>query len=223
MTPAEYYKANMGLVHVVSRKGFSRMAAAKVVIDYEDVFQEMSIVFLKALEKFDESKGFKFSTYYFMCAFNRLNRWAQDLIEERLKHGVVSIEELGHNVGDGGDMDMGGMMSDMSDPSADPESSYRVRELLDHMAKSLSPLAGLILEWSIAPPEEVMTEIRKAQKYAEYGRAKGHNSRCMVQVSPRYIASFVRMISDVSQPEVTKALREIEELRYSDAKLFVGA
>ena len=223
MTPAEYYKANMGLVHVVSRKGFSRMAAAKVVIDYEDVFQEMSIVFLKALEKFDESKGFKFSTYYFMCAFNRLNRWAQDLIEERLKHGVVSIEELGHNVGDGGDMDMGGMMSDMSDPSADPESSYRVRELLDHMAKSLSPLAGLILEWSIAPPEEVMTEIRKAQKYAEYGRAKGHNSRCMVQISPRYIASFVRMISDVSQPEVTKALREIEELRYSDAKLFVGA
>lgn len=222
MTPAEYYKANMGLVHVVSRKGFSRMVAAKVVIDYEDVFQEMSIVFLKAFEGFDESKGFKFSTYFFMCAYNRLNRWAQDLIEERLKHGVVSIEELGHNL-EGDDIDMGSMMQDMSDPSADPESSYRVRELLEHMATTLSPLAGLILQWSIAPPEEVMTEVRKAHQYAEYGRSKGHNSRCMVQINPRYIASFVRMISDASQPEVTKALREIEELRYSDAKLFVGA
>lgn len=222
MTPAEYYKANMGLVHVVSRKGFSRMAAAKVVIDYEDVFQEMSIVFLKAFEGFDESKGFKFSTYFFMCAYNRLNRWAQDLIEERLKHGVVSIEELGHNL-EGDDIDMGSMMQDMSDPSTDPESSYRVRELLEHMATKLSPLAGLILQWSIAPPEEVMAEVRKAHQYAEYGRSKGHNSRCMVQISPRYVASFIRMISDASQPEVTKALREIEELRYSDAKLFVGA
>lgn len=222
MTPAEYYKANMGLVHVVSRKGFSRMAAAKVVIDYEDVFQEMSIVFLKAFEGFDESRGFKFSTYFFMCAYNRLNRWAQDLIEERLKHGVVSIEELGHNL-DGDDIDMGSMMQDMSDPSADPESSYRVRELLEHMATKLSPLAALILEWSIAPPKEVMVEVRKAHQYAEYGRSKGHNSRCMVQVSPRYVASFIRMVSDASQPEVTKALRELEELRYSDARLFVGA
>lgn len=223
MTPADFYKANMGLVHAVSRKGFSRLATAKVVIDYEDVFQEMSIVFLKAFEKFDESKGFKFSTYYFMCAYNRLNRWAQDLIEERLKYGVVSIEELSQAAGDGEDLDISTMMQDYADPSSDPESSYRVTELLEHMVKTISPLAGLILEWSIAPPQEVMTEVRKAQDYAEYGRSMGHNSRCMVQVSPRYIASFISMISDVSQPEVTKALKEIEDIRYSEAKLFVGA
>jgi RNA polymerase sigma factor (sigma-70 family) len=223
MTPAEYYKANLGLVHSVSRKGFSRLATAKVVIDYEDVFQEMSIVFLKAFEKFDESKGFKFSTYYFMCAYNRLNRWAQDLIEERLKHGVVSIEELGQMTGEGDDFDMSAAMTDYADPSTDPESSYRVKELLDHMLKTLSPLAGLILEWSIAPPDEVMTEVRKAQDYAAYGRSQGHNTRCMVQVSPRYVASFIRMVSDVTPPEVAKALKEIEDIRYADAKHFVGA
>lgn len=222
MTPADFYKANMGLVHAVSRKGFSRLATAKVVIDYEDVFQEMSIVFLKAFEGFDESKGFKFSTYFFMCAYNRLNRWAQALIEERLKHGVVSIEELGHGA-DGEDIDMGNLMEEFADPSTDPESSYRVTELLEYMLKTVSPLAGLILEWSIMPPQEVMAEVRKAHQYAEYGRSKGHNARCMVQVSPRYIASFISMISDVSQPEVTKALKEIEEIRYADAKLFIGA
>lgn len=222
MTSADFYKANMGLVHAVSRKGFSRLATAKVVIDYEDVFQEMSIVFLKAFEGFDESKGFKFSTYYFMCAYNRLNYWAQRLIEERLKHGVVSIEELSKG-SDGDDMDLGNVMQDYADPSTDPESSYRVTELLQYMLKNVSPLAGLILEWSIMPPQEVMTEVRKAHQYAEYGRSRGHNARCMVQVSPRYIASFISMISDVSQLEVTKALKEIEEIRYSDAKLFVGA
>ena len=222
MTPADYYKANMGLVHVVSRKGFSRLAAAKVVIDYEDVFQEMSIVFLKAFEKFDESRGFKFSTYFFMCAYNRLNRWAQDLIEERLKHGMVSIEELGDSM-DGESGDMSQVLTDYADPGADPESIFRVTELLEYMAKTLSPLASLILEWSIAPPEEVMTEVRKAQHYADYGRSTGHNSRCMVQVTPRYIASFIGMISNATPPEVSGALKEIETMRYTDAKRFIGA
>ncbi len=222
MTPAEFYKANMGLVHAVSRKGFSRLATAKVTIDYEDVFQEMSIVFLKALEGFDESRGFKFSTFYFMCAYNRLNKWAQDMIEERLKHGVVSIDELNAS-SDEGDMDLASTLEDYADRSSNPESSYRVQELLEYMAKTLSPLAGLILEWSIAPPEEVLTEVRKAQHYAEYGRSKGHNTRCMVQVTPRYVASFIRMISDVSQPDVAKALKEIDDLRYSEASRFVGA
>ena len=222
MTTADFYKANLGLVHAVSRKGFSRLAAAKVTIDYEDVFQEMSVVFLKAFEGFDESKGFKFSTYYFMCAYNRLNRWAQDMIEERLKHGVVSIDEL-NDSSEQGDMDLASTLEEFVDPSSDPESSYRVRELLEYMAKTLSPLAGLILEWSVAPPEEIVIEVRKAQHYAEYGRSKGYNVRCMVQVSPRYVAGFVRMISNVSQPEVTRALKEIEDIRHLKAPYFIGA
>lgn len=220
MTPADYYKANMGLVHTVARKGFKRLASARVTIEYEDVFQEMSVVFLKAFEGFDASKGFKFSTYYFMCAYNRLNSWAQDMIEERLKHGVVSIDELSHHGGE--DFDLAQSMSEFADPSADPESHYRVTELLQHIAKSLSPLAALILTWSVTPPQEVMIEVRKAHTYAEYGRSRGYTSRCMVQVSPRYVATFIRMISDVSVAEVNKALKEIDELRYSDAKRFIG-
>lgn len=221
MTPADFYKTNMGLVHNVSRKGFARLAAAKVVIDYDDVFQEMSIVFLKAFDKFDASKGFQFSTFYFMCAFNRLNRWAQLLIEERLKHGVVSVEELG--AGGDEDIDIASVISDFADPSSNPESSYRVQELLNYMSEALSPLAVLILEWSIAPPQELMTEVHKAQQYAEYGRATGHNSRCFVQIGPKYVASFIQLISDASQTEVNRALKELEHLRYKEAKRFIGA
>ena len=222
MTSADFYKANLGLVHAVSRKGFGRLMAARVTIDYEDVFQEMSVVFLKAFEGFDESKGFKFSTYYFMCAYNRLNRWAQDMIEERLEHGVVSVEEL-NDSSELGDMDLGSTLEEFTDPSSDPESSYRVQELLEYMAKTLSPLAKLILEWSVTPPEEIVTEVRKAHHYAEYGRSKGYNVRCMVQVSPRYVAGFVRMISNVSQPEVARALKEIEDMRHLKVPHFIGA
>ena len=215
---AEFYKANVGLVHTVARKGYSRLVAANVGIDYEDVFQEMSVVFLKAYEGFDASKGFKFSTYFFMSAYNRLNSWASDLIDERLKHGVVSIDELNDS---GGEEDYS-LEDVMLVDAATPEAHCRVTELLEHIARTLSPLANLILTWAVAPPKELLDEVRKAELNAEFGRSIGLNVRCMTSVNPRFVSRFIQMISDVTQSELNKALKEIDALRYTDTKRFIG-
>jgi DNA-directed RNA polymerase specialized sigma24 family protein len=218
MNAADYYKANVGLVHSVSKKGYGRLRSAGVGMDYEDIFQEMSIVFLKAYSGFDESQGFKFSTYYFRAAYNKLNTWAQKLIDERLEHGVVSIQELNHSE-DGENSLEDVLMVD----ATTPEAQYRVTQFLSHVNDSLTPLASLILAWVLQPPPQLMTEVKKAEANAQYGRTLGYNSRCMVNISPRYIAKFIQMISDVKQPEVDRALKEIERLRRIDAKQFIGA
>ena len=218
MNAAQYYQANVGLVHTVARKGHARLLAAGVGLDYDDVFQELSIVFLKAYEKFDADRGFKFSTYFWMSAYNKLNSWAQDMIDERIKHGVVSVQELSTRAGE--EVDLEEVL--MADP-ATPEAHYRVTEFVEHIAKSLSPLAALILTWTVEPPAEMLTEIRKAEAYAHYGRKRGFNSRCMVSLSPRYVANFICMISDVSPKETDRAIKEIERLRYSDARKYLGA
>lgn len=218
MSAADFYKANVGLVHSVSRKGFARLTAAKVGIDYEDVFQEMSMVFLKAYQGFDQSRGFKFSTYYYMAAYNRLNAWATDMIDERVKHGVVSIDELNEAGGEEMSLSETLLVDDTT-----PEDNVRAMQLLTHIKNKLSPLAGLILQWSIEPPPEVVQQIQAAQMNADYGRSRGLNSRCMAKPSPRYIAGFIRMISDVSAYEAERALKEIATLRYSDVKNFIGA
>lgn len=215
---AEFYKANVGLVHAVAKKGYTRLAAANVSVDYEDVFQEMAIVFLKAYEHFDASLGFQFSTFYYRSAYNRLNKWATDLIDERLKHGVVSIDELN----DSADTESSLEEVLMVDPDT-PEAHCRVTELLEHIARKLSPLANLILTWAVAPPKELLDEVRKAELNAEFGRSLGLNARCTVSVTPRFVSRFIQMISDVTQAEVNRALKEIEELRYTDAKQFIGA
>ena len=217
MNAAAYYKANVGLVHSVSKKGYARLRSAGVGLDYDDVFQEMSIVFLKAYTGFDESQGFKFSTYYVRSAYNKLNTWAQKMIDERLEHGVVSIQELNHS--DDGENSLEDVL--MVDHTT-PEAQYRVTEFLNHINDSLSPLASLILAWVLQPPPEVMAEIKKAEANAKYGRSLGYNSRCMVSVSPRYIGSFIQMISNVKSPEVERALKEIDRLRYADAKKYIG-
>lgn len=218
MNAAAYYKANVGLVHSVSKKGYARLRSAGVGLDYDDVFQEMSIVFLKAYTGFDESQGFKFSTYYVRAAYNKLNTWAQKMIDERVQHGVVSIQELNHTE-DGENSLEDVLLVDHTTP----EAQYRVTEFLQHLNDTLSPLASLILAWVLQPPPQVMTELTKAEANAQYGRSLGYNSRCMMDITPRYIASFIQMISDVTQPDVDRALKEIDRLRYADVKHYIGA
>jgi RNA polymerase sigma factor (sigma-70 family) len=218
MNAAAYYKANVGLVHSVSKKGYARLRSAGVGLDYDDVFQEMSIVFLKAYTGFDESQGFKFSTYYVRAAYNKLNTWAQKMIDERVQHGIVSIQELNH-AEDGENSLEDVLLVDHTTP----EAQYRVTEFLQHLNDTLSPLASLILAWVLQPPPQVMTELTKAEANAQYGRSLGYNSRCMMDITPRYIASFIQMISDVTQPDVDRALKEIDRLRYADVKHYIGA
>ena len=218
MNAADYYKANVGLVHSVSKKGYGRLRSAGVGLDYDDIFQEMSIVFLKAYSGFDESQGFKFSTYYFRAAYNKLNTWAQKMIDERLEHGVVSIQELNHTE-DGENSLEDVLMVDHTTP----EAQYRVTQFLNHVNDTLSPLASLILARVLQPPPQVMTEIKRAEANAKFGRSLGYSSRCMVNVTPRYIGNFIQMISSVTQPDVERALKEIDRLRYADVKDYIGA
>jgi len=215
MNKAEFYKANVGLVHTVSRKGYTRLVKARVTIDYEDVFQEMSMVFLKACDGFDESRGFKFSTYFFMAAYNRLNNWAQALIDDRMRYtSVDEMNDTGENYS---------LEEVLWQDHDTPEGHYAVTQMIEHIAKTLSPLASLILTWTISPPKQIVAEIDKARINAEFGRTLGYNTRSMVQLSPRYVANFLRMISDASQYEINSALKEIDKLKYSDMKQFAGA
>jgi len=219
MTAADFYKENVNLIHAVSRKGYARLQAAGVAMDYEDVFQEMSVVFLKAYERFDESLGFRFATFFYKAAYNRLNVWAQEMIEERLVHGTVSIEEM--NTSEDEEFNLQDVL--MVDHET-PEDHCRIRQFIRFIESSLSPLARLIVNWMVAPPEELMEEIRKAEANAEFGRSLGFNCRCMARITPRYVAGFIRMIStSIQESDCNKALKEIDRLRYVQAKQFIGA
>ena len=212
---AQYYKDNVGLVHTVSRKGWARLQKAGVAMDYDDVFQEMSCVFLKSCEGFDEEKGFKFSTYFFMGAYNRLNKWAQALIEERLKHGVVSVEEMNNGADEEFSLE-DVVMKDMNTP----EKMYAATEFVAYLNRKLSPIAKLIVDWSVEPPEEMMAEMEKIQANADYGRSLGMNTRCFTTINPKFVGSFIVMVSDVSEAQVRAALRELDEFKSYGSRLF---
>ena len=76
---------------------------------------------------------------------------------------------------------------------------------------------------AVLPPKELLDEVRKAELNAEFGRSLGLPVRCTATITPRYVSRFIQLIANISQAEVNRALKEIETLRYTDAKQFIGA
>ena len=68
------FENNKGLINKVAN---ARYKAGHLIFDYDDIFQEACIGFNKAIDKFDASKGFKFSTYAMRSMTNMVLRYKE--------------------------------------------------------------------------------------------------------------------------------------------------
>ena len=67
------YKENKNLIHTVIRDNFPFLIDTA---DYEDAFQEGSIGLIKAIDRFDEGLGYKFSSYAYTAIRNHIAKQA---------------------------------------------------------------------------------------------------------------------------------------------------
>lgn len=83
------FAAHRDLICKLARKGWGRLQAAGVVIDYDDVFQEMSLIYCKAAERYDATKGFTFTAYLGQAIWHDFNKVAQRLTNDQCGLGLV--------------------------------------------------------------------------------------------------------------------------------------
>lgn len=83
---------NIGLVHSIAKRFIGRG------VDYEDLFQTGCIGLIKAVDNFDESKGFKFSTYAVPVIMGEIRRIFRDggaiKVSRALKEKSVKAQML---------------------------------------------------------------------------------------------------------------------------------
>ena len=63
-----YYRKNVKLIHSVVQ-GYGKSG-----YEYDELFSEATIGFVKGLQTYDESKGTKMSTYLYKCMRNEINQ-----------------------------------------------------------------------------------------------------------------------------------------------------
>lgn len=83
---------NIGLVHSIAKRFTGRG------VDYEDLFQTGCIGLIKAVDNFDESKGFRFSTYAVPVIMGEMRRIFRDggaiKVSRALKEKSVKAQRL---------------------------------------------------------------------------------------------------------------------------------
>lgn len=83
---------NIGLVHSIAKRFTGRG------VDYEDLFQTGCVGLIKAVDNFDESKGFKFSTYAVPVIMGEIRRIFRDggaiKVSRALKEKSVKAQML---------------------------------------------------------------------------------------------------------------------------------
>lgn len=199
---SRYYADNIGLVHTVARKGYGRMQAIGAAIDYNDLVQDMSIVFIKTYELWDEDKG-KFSTYFMYSAFNELNKTAKKFEIERLHLKVESVEEMSDSSED--QIDISETIACSGDT---PEQALEFKMMVEDALRGLSPVANKIVEWLINPPDELEHEREARICHASMARDMGRHKRA--KFSDIGLVCDVLLMAGVSEVEVRNARRELE-------------
>lgn len=85
------FAEHQGLLSKMAYKGYLRLQQAGVATEYDEVFQEMSLIYCKAASHYDPSKGFTFSAYLGQAIWHDFNKYAEKLITDRC--GEVATKE----------------------------------------------------------------------------------------------------------------------------------
>lgn len=88
------------LIHKLACDYMPRAMAMGMNMDHDDLFQSLCVIYAKCKAGFDESLGYKFTTYLQNACYWEFNRMAQIVGRQRRTLSATSIDELPHKVGD---------------------------------------------------------------------------------------------------------------------------
>lgn len=152
------FEAHQGLLHKFARKGYGRLTQAGVSVDYEDVFQEMSLTYVKAVKNFKPEMGYSFSAYLGQAIWHEFNRVAEAEIAHRLK--INSIEDAS----DGTDADEGDLYEVIESDAASPERYLEVKQDWVTNSRRCGSVARLIVKQIINPDKGILEFLKSKQQ-----------------------------------------------------------
>lgn len=182
-----YYRENVGLIHVVAKKGWGRLQRVGAQYPYEDIYQELSITFIKAFDGFNDNLGNKFSTYFVTSAQHHVNKIVKAYEIERMELKMRSVEEMASwsEDGEGSECDL------VASEDLTPEERCEFMESIEAMEAKLSPLAMQILTLALDPPEFLEREFHAASSHAKCSRDSGTEKRATRSLNVAFVCDFL--------------------------------
>lgn len=228
------YKENIGLIHLITRKCLGWVMALGVQLDYEDVFQEVSLAFVTASRQYDPSTGIKFSAYLTRAAYNQIRKTVGVLtgakrLNDKEKQLLAKLtDENKELVAAGRETkstffglsvvsieDMAG--EDDQNPidmfaaaGKSPEVIASETQEWENAVSQLSPLALLLADMLKEPPAALLSELQSQFEFEKIAVERKQMAKATRPfVTLKAVSGFVAKISDVTPAELLKAEAEL--------------
>lgn len=233
MTQPLDFKSNIGLVHIISRRCYGWVMSLGVAMDYDDVFQEVSLAFISAAEGYDPESGNKFSAYLTRAAYNQIRKTLGILtgakrLNEKEKQALAELQEENKQLAAAGKEQKSTFMGlavcsieDMKDEDGaspidmfvahgkDPEQVASETQEWEYELSRLSPLANLLAEMIKEPPAELLAELESQFEWSKIAALKQSGKITKPYVTLRAVVEFVALISDQRREDLTIAEAEL--------------
>lgn len=184
------FEDHNGLLHKFTKSGFGRLRGMDIDIDYEDVFQENCVSFVRAKQTYNPEAGISFSAYMGRAVWNNFNKLAEKLERERDELGMVSVEELTETDEecDSALDNISGSLCEAVPSTEDALISFQ--EARANIAK-LSQKARLVVRDIMKPSQALIDQ--HAAEYAHYQHAKSMDEyapRVPLEIDLRYVVKY---------------------------------
>lgn len=187
------FSDHQGLIRMFASKCHRRLVAARVRVEYEDVYQEMCITFVKAARAFDPTLGLTFTAYLGRSILNNFNKVATNLINGA---SVVQPEC---------DFSEDFNIEEEAGEIPSVESDYFTRRNGKERFESLSRVAQIIVAEMLQPSPEITRAFEAHDGKREVAEAMGKTLAAR-KYGPAFIGEFYGF-----DPKVTsRARKEIE-------------
>ena len=200
------YEDHVGLLHKLAKRGYAWLEAAHSHLDYEDVYQEMCVGFVKAVEKWNPERGITFSAYMGTAAWNNFIKVAKKRIDEKVGLNVVSYDSL--------DEDEDGSFAEdvlLADSDAEhvldalirkQEARLRIRHLSDN--------ARAIIKELISPSAELVEAHEGLLEHYALAHQMGLSVGYRVHNAPS--VTFIGRFLNIPKPRVEKIRDELHRV-----------
>ena len=189
--------------HLLARRVFPRVKARGLPMDYEDVYQEIAVTFCQARDKFDPSRGVKFTDYFGRAAMLNMNRTISGLTNDETIDGNNHIS-LDWAIEDGSDLHE--IIEDVNGQT--PEEIVMGGGHRDFVLGRLSPLTRRVCEIVESPSEIVVGQWQAIRVKATLGRSEDQRSRA----APTSVTvAFVMKVMGLSRDDRRTVCKEIEK------------
>lgn len=174
------------LLHKLTWSGMNRLAKINLVQPYEDMFQEVFLVYMQAKSAFDASRNFKFTTYLQTSVQN----FFSDYIKRNFKHGMQtdSTDDM--------------QEFEVVDESPNPEQQYMAKCNLEIVNKELGGLSKLVLLALLYPSDE-MIKAHEATADEPGHRAMG------IKFVTRYVINSRPSLKGISEERIERLTKRV--------------